>query len=306
MPSVIRYHAHCTDGIVSAALAARAFGVRAYAPYHHPNVGSLPEHLPDAIGVDIPLIGGMVEWFDHHATGLKFCTPDVRSRGGQGMRAVVHYDPEAPACATLLPAHPNFAALVHDVACIDRALFSDAASATDLRNPMLLADATIIRLEDDALESTIITTLATTTDDPREQLIRCIPDVELERTRQLFARDVALLTARAVLDREVLTFDATSVEGATICSYYLTFACFPKTRYAVLLLPPRGRRIALSLSVNPWAPPTAHPPKALDAIALRYGGGGHARISGIKFPDTPEGLHAARAAWTSIAAELRA
>lgn len=292
------------DGIVSAALAARAYGVRSYVPYTHAAPGETPECIPDAIGVDIPYIPGMVRWFDHHVTGTKFLTPEVIRACGQSVDATIRYDPTAPACVTLLPHPPAFAALVAEVTQLDSAKFPTAAAACDLTNPVIRASATVMRLADHALETRVIDALADASGDGVDALRAAIPASAQEDTVAVWRTHGDIFRRLGTLESGVLAIDASGEPAAAGCSTFLAYREWPDAVYGVICTVGRDEAL-VSISRNPWHA-TPREPLRLDAIASRHGGGGHPSASGVTFPATSDGIARANAVYKTVVAELRA
>ncbi|MBI4434167.1 hypothetical protein HY632_05325 [Candidatus Uhrbacteria bacterium] len=302
--SNVRYHAHCIDGIVSAAIVKRvyrnAIQFDACTPYRAPFPGTTPERMSDTVGVDIPYHDGMQQWYDHHDTGLQYFPPPHQPRS---ITCAIHFDPNARACVELLPLpDPSFAPLVQEIAILDSGQFADVDAACDLANPVLLAARTIQRLEDDAIDQRIIDVLVDTVEDPIPALLHAIPEDLRNQTRTLVDGHAAFLRATGHLTTGSpkllaldLTTDAPTAEGL---SPFHPFQVFPDCDLC-LVLRETTRGVYVRMSRNPWYwSPTF--PCRLDVIARAYGGSGHATVASIRFPRTDEGRNWARDTYTQL------
>ena len=302
MPTVIRYHAHCMDGIVSAALAARAWGARRFVPYTHASPGALPDIIDGAIGVDIPYIPGMRRWIDHHASGLKYLTSEALRSVHRTVDCAVTFDPSAPACVTLLPAPAAFRSLIAMVTRIDSSAFSSASAALDLSDPVLLLTATVNRLHDDAIDRVIIDQLTrrgAERTNPIPALLRALPKGATDDTIAHRATLRAFLQRHARVRHDVLACDLLDLGNRG--AHFLAYATFPDTAISVLLIT-KPHETDILLGRNPW-----HRGRTPDlaALALAYGGGGHANAAGITFGATPAERTHARAVFRAVVRKLR-
>jgi hypothetical protein len=303
VPSAIRYHAHCLDGIVSAALALRLHGraIHRIEPYHHVPAGQRPSVSDDAVGVDIPLLPGMVEWYDHHASGFQFLAL-VANADLQRVRRIA-FDASAHSCAQLLPYPPHFVPLIHDVAQHDGGQFADAHAACDLSNPVLLAARTINRVADSALEADVIQRLAHEERDPIAALVAMIPPDAAAATVAAAQTHGEYLRSAGHLIGPILAADLTEFRGAVEgISTYQPFQLFPNAVCCVLLIA-TSHRTFVFLGVNPWRQKITQAFR-LDLIANRFGGGGHPRASGVTFPPTNAGRSRAKRAFRAILQHL--
>lgn len=301
MPTV-RFHAHCLDGSVSTALLMRARPeITDCIPYVHDAAGETPLVIENTIGVDIPFIHGMMEWYDHHPSGLRFLTGDALA--ARPIQCAMHFNPHASACASLLPRPPEFARLVDEVAVIDSGNFPNVHAACDFENPLLLAATTMKRLGDCDLDRVVAWALARTARDPIATLVDSIPAREQLHTIELARGHEALLRRTVEVHDRILFFDHTEHTDETDgLSPFLTYRTFPDAELVVYLQTfTDGHYVRLSR--NPWKWNFPFPCR-IDRIAERFGGGGHATNGSIRFPNTNDGLQSARQTASEIIALL--
>lgn len=303
MPSVIRYHAHCIDGIVCAALVRRAMpAVTRAVPYFHVAPGEEPEIIEDAVGVDIPYLPGMTYWFDHHASGFQFL---ARGAVTHPVRATMRFNPSALCCAELLPRPMAFDALVREVALNDSGRFPTPEAASDLLNPVLLATRTVNRLADDALDLAIIDRLASGDSDPVIALLDVIPEVDRTATIDASRDHEALIRREARWEGPVLSFNLTAYgSDSDGISPFRPYLHFPDAPCYVMLLETQ-QRVFVRLSGNPWREWRGrNGPLRLDLLAGEFGGGGHPTAAGVTYPVTDTGRVAAHRTYVAAIRRL--
>jgi hypothetical protein len=181
---------------------------------------------------------------------------------------------------------------------IDGALYQDATTAVEMKEPAMQLTMVIESSQEAGFVPKVIPLLATK---PLVEVIRApfiaplLPPL-LERHQ----KSIALLRERTELKDATLFFDVTDheLEGYNkFVPYYL----HPESIYSVGLSK-SSFRMKVSVGSNPWAP--SPPVVNLAKICERYGGGGHARVGAISFDVNQQA--AARQAAKEIVEELRA
>src|SRR3984893_4674927 len=190
------------------------------------------------------------------------------------------------------------AELVHWTDVIDGALYSDAKTAIEMKEPAMQLTMVIESTQDREFIPRRTPLLAT---QPLGDVVRApfvaplLPPL-LERHRS----SITVLKERIESRDHTLFFDITDhdLEGYNkFVPYYL----HPESIYSVGLSK-SSFRVKVSVGSNPWAP--SEPTVNLAKVCERYGGGGHARVGAISFGVTQEEV--ARKAAREIADELRA
>jgi hypothetical protein len=190
------------------------------------------------------------------------------------------------------------AELVQWTDIIDGALYADAKSAVEMKEPAMQLTMVIESTQDPAFLPRLIPLLASK---PLAEVIRepfvaeLLPPL-LKRHRE----SVDILRERIESKNGTLFFDVTDhdLEGYNkFVPYYL----HPESIYSVGLSK-SSFRVKVSVGSNPWAP--SPPVVNLAKVCERYGGGGHARVGAISFNVSEH--EAAKRASQEIVAELRA
>ena len=180
---------------------------------------------------------------------------------------------------------------------IDGALYPDAKTAVEMREPAMKLTMAIEATQDPAFIPRLIPFLARM---PLEEILQqpfvaeLIPPL-LERHKQ----SIEILRERSADEQGTIYFDVTEydLEGYNkFIPYYL----HPNAIYSVGLSR-SSFRTKVSVGSNPWAPTEKF--VNLAKICERYGGGGHARVGAISFP--PNRFDEARHAAQEIVQELR-
>ena len=310
------YHDRCFDGASSAALFSRFYSERIrndvefiYCGLLH-RAGTLFNESDfdadeNAI-VDFKYSSSpkVTWWFDHHESA--FLTAEDADHFEQDQSSRKFYDPAFKSCTSLIAtiAEQRFgfnpapvSELVEWTDIIDGALYPDAKTAVEMKEPAMLLTMVIESTPDHQFLPRLIPLLATR---PLAEVVRApfvaalLPPL-LERHQ----RSIQLLSERIDSQEGTLFFDVTDqdFEGYNkFVPYYL----HPESIYSVGLSK-SSFRMKVSVGSNPWAP---SPPRVnLAKLCERYGGGGHARVGAISFALTQQDR--ARQASREIVEELR-
>jgi hypothetical protein len=311
------YHDRCFDGACSAALFSRFYRERISSDVEFAYSGLL--HRAGALFNEDDFDGDqntivdfkyspsprITWWFDHHESA--FLTPADAAHFEQDQSNCKFYDPSFRSCTSFIAtvAEQRFgfnpapvAELVRWADVIDGALYADAKTAVEMKEPAMQLTMVIESTQEAQFVPQIIPLLASK---PLHEVIRApfiaplLPPL-LER----HAKSIALLRERIESKEGTLFFDVTDheLEGYNkFVPYYL----HPESVYSVGLSK-SSFRMKVSVGSNPWAP---SPPQVnLAKICERYGGGGHARVGAISFDVNQQS--AAREAAQEIVQELRA
>lgn len=244
-------------------------------------------------------------WFDHHESA--FLTPADAAHFEQDQSNRKFYDPDFKSCTSFIAmiAQQRFgfdpapvAELVHWTDIIDGALYPDARTAVEMKEPAMKLTMVIESARDYKFVPRIIPLLASK---PLGQILEepfvapLLPPL-LERHQH----SITVLKQRTESKQGTVFFDITDqdLEGYNkFIPYYL----HPETTYSVGLSK-SAFRVKVSVGSNPWA--NSDNLVNLARICERYGGGGHARVGAISFEVTQG--ETARKAAGEIVAELRA
>lgn len=310
------YHDRCFDGASSAALFSRFYAerIRGNAEFIYSGLlhraGSLFNEAnfdgeENAI-VDFKYSSSpkVTWWFDHHESA--FLSPADAEHFEQDQSNCKFYDPSFRSCTSFIAtvAENRFgfnrapvADLVKWAEVIDGALYEDAKSAVEMKEPAMQLTMVIESTQDPAFLPKLIPLLARK---PLSEVIRepfvapLLPPL-LERHR----KSIEVLRQRIESKDQTLFFDITDqeLEGYNkFVPYYL----HPESIYSVGVSK-SSFRVKVSVGSNPWSP--SPPLVNLAKVCERYGGGGHARVGAISFNVSEQ--EAARRASQEIVAELR-
>jgi hypothetical protein len=311
------FHDRCFDGACSAALFSRFYRERISSDVEFTFSGLL--HRAGALFNEADFTGDqnaivdfkysaspkIVWWFDHHESA--FLSPADAAHFEQEQTNCKFYDPSFKSCTSFIAmiAKERFgfnpapvSELVRWADIIDGALYADAKTAVEMKEPAMQLTMIIESTQDAGFVPRVIPLLATK---PLAEVIGApfiaplLPPL-LER-HQI---SIALLRERTELKDGTLFFDVTDheLEGYNkFVPYYLQ----PESIYSVGLSK-SSFRVKVSVGSNPWAP--SPPVVNLAKICERYGGGGHARVGAISFDVNQQA--AAREAAQQIVEELRA
>jgi hypothetical protein len=244
-------------------------------------------------------------WFDHHLSA--FLTEADREHYQRSDSTRKFYDPDYKSCtkfiATIAERRFGFdpkpiAELIEWADIIDGAMYVDAKSAVEMKEPAMKLTMIIEATQDPAFIPRLIPTLAEMplADVLQQKFVADLLPPLLERHE----KSIRILRDRAECKDGTLYFDVTDqdLEGYNkFVPYYL----HPKCVYSVGLSK-SSFRTKVAVGSNPWA--RADNMVNLARICERYGGGGHARVGAISFE--PDKFDTARVAAKEIVEELRA
>jgi hypothetical protein len=244
-------------------------------------------------------------WFDHHQSA--FLTPGDAAHFEQQQSNTKFYDPDFKSCTKFLATvteqrfgfHPAPAAeLIEWADIIDGALFPDARSAVEMREPAMRLTMIIEASQDPTFMPRLVPLLAY---HPLAAVLEQ-PFVAplLEPLLARHQRSVEVVRQRAD-SRDGTVFYDLSDQELEGYNKFIPYYLHPECIYSVGLSK-SSFRSKVSVGSNPWTDATNL--VNLAEICERYGGGGHARVGAISFP--PDQLEAARSASQEIVAELRA
>jgi hypothetical protein len=311
------YHDRCFDGASSAALFSRFYRERIRDDVEFVFSGLL--HRAGALFNEASFDGDenaivdfkysnspkITWWFDHHESA--FLTPDDASHFEQDRSNRKFYDPAFKSCTSLIAliGQQRFgfdpspvADLVYWTDIIDGALYPDARTAVEMKEPAMKLTMVIESNQDRWFGSKLIPLLATESlsNILRQPFIASLLPPLLERHE----RSIEILRERTEFKDRTIFFDVTDqdLEGYNkFIPYYL----HPQSIYSVGLSKSTFR-VKVSVGSNPWA--KADRMVNLAKVCERYGGGGHARVGAISFDVTQH--EAALRAAHEIVEELRA
>ena len=311
------YHDRCFDGACSAALFSRFYRERISSDVEFHYSGLL--HRAGALFNEKDFDGDqnaivdfkysaspkITWWFDHHESA--FLSPADAGNFEQDQSNCKFYDPSFKSCTSFIStvAEQRFgfrsdsvAELVHWADIIDGALYPDAKTAVEMKEPAMQLTMVIESTQDAGFVPKIIPLLATKplVEVIRSPLVAPLLGPLLGRHEQ----SIALLRDRIESKDGTLFFDVTDheMEGYNkFVPYYLK----PESIYSVGLSK-SSFRMKVSVGSNPWAP--SLPSVNLAKVCERYGGGGHARVGAISFAVDQQTT--ARQAAQEIVEELRA
>jgi len=311
------YHDRCFDGASSAALFSRFYRERIRSDVQFVFSGLL--HRAGALFNENDFNGDenaivdfkyssspkVTWWFDHHESA--FLSPADAAHFEQDQSNRKFYDPDFKSCTSFIAtvAEQRFgfnpapvAELVKWTDIIDGALYPDARTAVEMREPAMKLTMIIEATQNPDFVPRLIPLLATKPlgDILKEPFIAPLLPPLLQRHQH----SLAVLRERIESEDGTLFFDISDqeLEGYNkFVPYYL----HPESIYSVGLSKSTFR-VKVSVGSNPWAP--AEPVVNLARICERYGGGGHARVGAISFDVSQQ--DAASKASQEIVAELRA
>ena len=313
----VYYHDKCFDGASSAAIFSRFYRERIRDDVEFVFTGLL--HRAGGLFDDVKFDGDenaivdfkysssprLTWWFDHHESA--FLSPEDAAHFEQGQSNRKFYDPDFKSCTSFIAmvAKERFgfdstpiADLVHWTDIVDGALYPDAKTAVEMKEPAMKLTMVIESTQDQVFVPKLIPLLATKplTEIIEEPFVASRLPSLLERHQ----RSIGIMKERSEFKDGTIFFDVTDqeLEGYNkFVPYYL----HPESVYNVGLSK-SSFRVKVSVGSNPWT--TGERLVNLARVCERYGGGGHARVGAISFDVTR--ADEARKAAAEIVAELRA
>jgi hypothetical protein len=313
----VYYHDKCFDGASSAAIFSRFYSERIRDDVEFVFSGLL--HRAGALFDDVKFDGDenaivdfkycssprITWWFDHHESA--FLSPDDAAHFEQQQSNRKFYDPDFKSCTSFIAmvAKERFgfdptpvSDLVYWTDIIDGALYADAKTAVEMKEPAMKLTMVIESTQDSTFIPKLIPLLATKAlaEIIEEPFVASRLPPLLERHQ----RSIGILKERSEFQDGTIFFDVTDheLEGYNkFVPYYL----HPKSIYSVGLSK-SSFRVKVSVGSNPWT--SGERLVNLARVCERYGGGGHARVGAISFDVSR--ADAARQAAAEIVAELRA
>jgi hypothetical protein len=313
------YHDKCFDGACSAAVFSRFYSER-IAPDAQFVFGGLLHRAgalfdeakfdgDENVIVDFKYCASdkITWWFDHHLSA--FLTPEDAAHFEQQRSPHKFYDPTFRSCTKFIAhiAEQRFgfdprpiAELIQWADIIDGALYTDAQSAVEMKEPAMKLTMVIESTQDPAFIPRLIPLLASMplAEILQQSFVASLLPPLLERHR----KSVDIMRERAECHQGTIFFDVTGYELEGY-NKFIPYYLFPESIYSVGLSK-SSFRTKVSVGSNPWARTNSNHMVNLAKICERYGGGGHARVGAISFD--PNRLDEARSAAREIVAELRA
>jgi hypothetical protein len=181
---------------------------------------------------------------------------------------------------------------------VDGAMYEDAKSAVEMKDPAMKLTMAIEASADRDFVKKMIALLAY---HPlaailEEPFVASVLPPLLERHE----RSIEILRQRANEKDGTIFFDITDLDQEGY-NKFIPYYLHPDSIYSIGLSK-SSFRVKVSVGSNPWA--KREPTVNLARICERYGGGGHARVGAISFEVTQQ--EAARKAAAEIVEELRA
>jgi len=305
----VLHHGWCFDGAASAALFAAFYRQRRgpaefrFIPKdHRPGDPYDPADFAGAdlaVGLDFRYSQhpAMTWYFDHHASAFQL--PGDRDHYTADPTGQKFHDAAAPSCAGFLArtVHARFgvdlgahAELIAWAERIDAAAFPDPAMPVLLAEPALQLVTFVESNHDPALVAPFIEDLLTR--DLAEHAAAAHIQQIVGPRRAENQADIALIAARSVVDRGVLTYDLLD-QPARAYNKFIPYFHHPKIRYVIAMTRGQDRRIRLTAGYNPWLPRHERE-HSMAALLEPHGGGGHPYVGGCSFAvDAEEDAHRA-------------
>jgi hypothetical protein len=313
----VLYHGNCFDGCSSAAIFSRFYREKVardpvevvFRPLEHKgDAQPFPADCFDGdenVCVDFRYSQDprLSWWFDHHASAFQLPGDEAHFRADATGRKF--YDPAAKSCAKFVSRilsgqfgwdASSLSELIDWAEIIDGALFADARTAVELREPALQLMTWIENNRDLALADRFIGDLASRP----LAVIAADPYVAgpLGPLLGQHAKNIEVVRGVARLDKGVV-FSDLAASGATAFNKFIAYYLFPESRYAVAVT--LGTRAKVSVGCNPWSTvPRTH---EINKICERYGGGGHPVVGAVSVPKNE--IERARQIAAEIVAELQ-
>ncbi len=244
-------------------------------------------------------------WFDHHLSA--FLTPDDAAHYERNPSTKKFYDPDFKSCTKFIAhiAQSRFgfdprpvSEVVEWADIIDGALYPDAETAVEMRDPAMKLTMVIESNQDPGFMPRLIPLLAS----------RPLAEILAEpfvagRVPPLLKRHeeaIRILREKSECRDGTVFFDVTD-HDLDAYNKFIPYYLNPDCIYSVGLSR-SSFRTKVSVGSNPWA--QSDRLVNLAKICERYGGGGHARVGAISFG--PDNYELAKNAAREIVAELRA
>ncbi len=311
----VLYHDRCFDGLSSAAIFSRFFLEQRdpQAEIVYQGLAHKPGEVfsKDAFDGDENVVVDfrysqdprLTWWFDHHESG--FPTPEDRAHFERAASPRQFYDPKAKSCARFLArtleAKFGFDAtplreLIEWAELIDGALFPDAKTAVELKEPALRLMTVIEGTADVAflhgtIQRLMDTPLATLAESP-EVVSRLRPLMERH------AENLEAFKQRAQL-RGPVVFTDLADRSIDNFNKFIPYYLFPDAIYTVTVTH-SPQRSKVSVGSNPWRP--GQRTHDLSKLCEKYGGGGHPVVGAVSL--TAADLPRARAVAGEMVATL--
>jgi len=311
------YHDKCFDGACSAALFSRFYRERIrddvefqYSGLVHRAGALFDESQFDGdenaiVDFKYSTSPKITWWFDHHLSA--FLTEDDAAHYERNQSTKKFFDPDFKSCTKFIAhiAESRFgfdpapvAEVIEWADIIDGALYPDARTAVEMKQPAMKLTMVIESNQDPGFIPRLISLLAS---QPLGEIV-AVPFVA-ERIPPLLRRHedaIQVLREKSDCREGTVFFDVTDHDLDAynkFIPYYLHPACV----YSVGLSK-SSFRTKVSVGSNPWA--RVERMVNLAKVCERYGGGGHARVGAISFGRDKYDL--ARKAAQEIVEELRA
>lgn len=313
------YHDRCFDGASSASLFSRFYRERirenvefVFSGLVHRAGALFDESMFDGdenaiVDFKYSASPAITWWFDHHQSA--FLTQQDADHFTASQSARKFYDPDFKSCTRLIAtiAETRFgfdtskvSELVHWAETIDGALYEDAKTAVEMKEPAMKLTMVIESAQDEGYVAKVIPYLAFI---PLGELIE--KPFVAERIPALLDRhwkSIEILRGRTESREGTVFFDVTDLEMEGY-NKFVPYYLHPECTYSVGLSK-SSFRTKVSVGSNPWTSTPEAEMVNLAKICERYGGGGHARVGAISFP--PGDHDRAREAARVIVEELRA
>ena len=310
------FHDRCFDGAASAAVFTRFFRERMnpdsqffYTGMTHRARHPFEEKMFD--GDENAIVDfkynpspRLTWWFDHHQSA--FLTPADAEHFKNDHTNHKFYDPSYKSCTKLIAdtSQSKFGfdvaplgGLIHWGDIIDGAQYASAEQAVSISEPATQVALVIEAAPGESVSAILVPELASR---PLEEVVK-LPLVAgllgplLERHK----RSIDIFRKRTQVSDGVIYFDVSDLdlEGS---NKFIPYLIHPEAIYSVCVSASKDRA-KVSIGSNPWKSELAV--KNLAAIAERYGGGGHPKVSAISFE--PDAIARAQEVAKEVAAELR-
>jgi len=245
-------------------------------------------------------------WFDHHQSA--FLTEADAEHFRRDTSGKKFYDPGFYSCTKFIAHigaakfnfHPaDLQELIQWADVVDGALYSDAKTAVEMRDPATQLTLVIEGARSKDFVPKLIPELASKS----LAEVAALPEIR-KSFGELFAKhlkSIDIVRAHARLESGVIFLDSADQEEQQAVNKFIPYYLFPDAVYSVAVSR-SCERTKIGVGSNPWnpTPKTAN----LATICERYGGGGHAKVAAISLP--PDALDRAREVARQITRELQA